>query len=364
MKLQEHVPLAPRTTFGVGGEARYVVEARSVEEVEEAIRFAHERSLPLFVLGGGSNILIADSGFAGVVLLMRVSGITAEARGPQEWVTVGSGVVWDEFVQYTLKEGLRGLECLSGVPGTVGGAVVANLGAYGAQVSDTFVHADVFDTHDMASGLTVIEKAQCEFAYHDSMFGHAGGRYVVVRATFALSRDPAATPAYRDNRFDMATLEKTLGRAPTQEEVREAVLDMREEKGSLIMAGRRSYKCAGSFFHMPFVSAAKYEEVVARARALDAAREERLRPWAWRQKDGTYKVAPGFLLEYTEFVKGYVRGEVGISPRHTLSIINVGNAHARDVSALARDMQEAVARIFGIQLEREVEYVGDVEQIK
>jgi UDP-N-acetylmuramate dehydrogenase len=192
------------------------------------------------------------------------------------------------------------------------------------------------------------------------MFGHSGGRYIVVRATFALSKDPAATPAYRDNRFDMATLKKTLGRAPTQEEVREAVLTMREEKGSLIMSGRRSYKCAGSFFHMPFVSAAKYEEVIARARALDATKEERLRPWAWKQPDGTYKVAPGFLLEYTEFVKGYVRGAAGISPVHTLCIINVADASARDIARLASDMQNAVEGLFGIRLEREVEYVGDV----
>jgi UDP-N-acetylmuramate dehydrogenase len=144
--------------------------------------------------------------------------------------------------------------------------------------------------------------------------------------------------------------------------VRDAVLTMREEKGSLIMPGRFSLKSAGSFFHMPFVPPQQYEKVVARARALDAGKEEQLRPWAWQQSDGSYKVAPGFLLEYTEFRMGYVRGEVGISPRHTLSIINVSGGSAADIAVLARDMQDAVEKIFGIRLEREVEYIGDVEK--
>lgn len=364
MIVKENVPLAPLTTLGVGGNARFFIAPQSVEEVKEALNFARERSLPVFVLGGGSNIVIADSGFDGVVLCMRISGITSTERGDRTWVTVGSGVVWDDFVVYSIEHGFSGLECLSGVPGTVGGAVVANLGAYGAQASDTFVHAEVVDTHDHAGGLKSIEKEQCDFSYHDSMFMHANGRYVVVSATFALSRDPSAQLSYRDNRFDMHTLAEKLGHAPTQTDVRGAVLTMREEKGSLRMEGRLSYKSAGSFFHMPFVSSEEYAQIEARARALDAKKAEYLRPWAWEQPNGSYKIAPGFLLEYTEFHKGYVQGGAGISPRHTLSIINVGNARAEDIARLASLMQKAVANIFGIRLEREVEYVGDVENAK
>jgi len=360
MTLQEHVPLAPLTTLGVGGEARFFVEAHSLEEVREALEYARAHTHPLFVLGGGSNVVIADDGFDGLVLLMRTQEITAEEHGDRIWVSVSSGVVWDDFVVWTIEHGLNGLECLSGVPGTVGGAVVANLGAYGAQVSDTLVHAEVLDRQDPKGGLNVLKKEACDFSYHDSMFTHVSGRYVVVRATFALSRDPSAQLSYRDNRFDMTALTTTFGRAPTQKEIRDAVLAMREEKGSLIMEGRFSYKSAGSFFHMPFVSAERYEQIGAQARALDAAKEEHLRPWAWKQPDGSYKVAPGFLLEYTEFQKGYVRGAVGISPRHTLSIINVDNACATDIARLAYDMQQAVEKLFGIRLEREVEYVGGV----
>ncbi|MFZ3043666.1 MAG: UDP-N-acetylmuramate dehydrogenase [Minisyncoccia bacterium] len=362
--LQEHVPLAPLTTLGVGGEARFFVEARSMEDVHEALDFARAKALPVFVLGGGSNVVIADTGFDGMVLLMRLSNITTEEQGDRVWVSADSGVAWDDFVVWTIEHGLNGLECLSGVPGTVGGAVVANLGAYGAQTSDTFMQAEVVDRQDLAAGIKIFGKESCGFSYHDSRFTHESGRYVVVRATFALSHDPAAIPAYRDNRFDMASLAKQLGHVPTQEEVRDAVLTMREEKGSLIMEGRHSFKSAGSFFHMPFVSVEKYRHVEAQARALDAAKEERLRPWAWKLPDGSYKLAPGFLLEYTEFQKGYVRGAAGISPRHTLSIINVDDARAADIARLASDMQQTVEKIFGIHLEREVEYIGDIEYEK
>jgi UDP-N-acetylmuramate dehydrogenase len=360
MNRQEQVTLAPFTTFGVGGVARFFIEAHTLAEVIEAIECARTESLPLFVLGGGSNVVIADTGFDGVVLHMKVSGITQERHGDTVSVTVGAGMVWDDFVVWTMAQGFSGLECLSGIPGTVGGAVVANLGAYGAQCSDTFVSADVLDSDDTKSGVKRIPKEACDFSYHDSAFSRQKGR-VVVQATFALSTDPAAQPSYRDNRFDMTALTTRLGRAPTQQEVREAVLSMREEKGSLRMKGRLSYNCAGSFFHMPFVSPEKYDDVIARARSLDAQKEERLRPWAWQQKDGSYKLAPGFLLEYTEFQKGYVRGTVGISPQHTLSIINVANARAEDIAQLAQDMQHAVEKIFGVSIEREVEYIGAVE---
>lgn len=358
--MKSNVPLAPLTTLHIGGPARYFAEAQTLEEVVQALAFARANSLRVFVLGGGSNIVIADSGFDGLVIAMRIFGITAENKGDKTSVTVGAGVVWDDFVAWTIEHALSGLECMSGVPGTVGGAVVANVGAYGEQVSDTLVHAEVLDTQDESKKVMVIKKEECDFSYHDSMFGRTNGRYIVVRATFSLSTDPTSVPSYKDNRFDMAKLSSELGHKPTQQEVRDSVLDMREEKGSLIMKDRISFKSAGSFFHMPFVSAEKYSEVVQRAQELDAKKEEKLRPWAWKQSDGSYKVAPGFLLEYTKFQKGYVQGGAGISPRHTLSIINVEEASARDVAELARDMQDAVEKIFGIKLEREVEYVGNI----
>jgi len=358
MILKEHVLLAPLTTLGVGGSARFFIEAHSVEEVVEALSIARERSLPVFVLGGGSNIVIADDGFDGLIISVRIGGITAEHRDKTVAVTVGAGVPWDELVAWAVKKGFIGLECLSGVPGTVGGAVVANLGCYGAQCSDTLVSARVLERGAEKDVARIINKEECDFSYHDSMFSYSEGRYIVLEATFVLSTFGTSRLSYRDNRFDLEALATASGREPTLEDIRAAILLMRGEKGVL----RTSYRSAGSFFHMPFVSADHYARIREKARALDAEKEERLRPWAWKQADGSYKIAAGFLLEYTEFQKGYVRGAVGISPKHTLSIINISGGRAEDIARLARDMQDAVEKQFGIRLEREVEYVGNVER--
>jgi UDP-N-acetylmuramate dehydrogenase len=358
MNVKEHVPLAPFTTLGVGGEARFFVSAQSVEEVTEALTFARAQALPIFVLGGGSNIVIADGGWDGLVLAPRISDLTFEEQGNTVRVTAGAGVVWDDLVAETASRGLIGIECLSGIPGTVGGAVVANIGAYGAQASDTFVYAEVLDMQDESNTVRMIRKDACDFSYHDSMLGRESGRYLILRATFTLAASGASRLSYRDNRFDLGALVTEGRREPTSADVRAAILEMRGEKG---MSGA-SYKSAGSFFHTAFVSAEKHAQVATQTRALDADKEERLRPWAWQQPDGSYKIAGGFLLEYTEFQKGYVRGPVGISPKHTLAIINLGGARARDIAELARDMQSAVGKLFGIRLEREVEYIGEVEK--
>lgn len=363
MNLQEHIPLAPLTTFHIGGPARFFVLAQTVDEVVQALAFARERSLPLFVLGGGSNILIADNGFDGLVLAVRIPDIASESRDGYASVTAGAGVVWDELAAWAVERGLAGLECLSGIPGTVGGAVIANVGAYGAQCSDMFVSAEVLDLHDTSGMPKVLTKDECHFSYHNSLFCHEPGRYLVLRATFTLPINGAPRLAYKDNRFDLSALAAKNGRPPTLADVRNMVLGVREQKGNLIMEGRVSYKGAGSFFHMPFVSPQQYEHVKSRARALDAEKEERLRPWAWEQPDGSYKLAPGFMLEYTEFQKGYTRGAVGISPKHTLAIINVADARASDVAELARDMRDTIETIFDVRLEREVEYVGFEEVI-
>ena len=361
MKLEEHVPLAPLTTLGVGGEARFFVEAHTLQEVTDALDYARTHALPVFVLGGGSNIVIADSGFEGLVLHVCIAGITCEEREKGRVnVTAGAGVLWDDLVAYTVAHGFIGLECLSGIPGTVGGAVVANLGAYGAQCSDTFVSAEVLARDDETHTIQIFRNDECGFSYHDSIFGRMPGTYLVLRATFSLSATGTSHLSYRDNRFNLTALAAELGHEPTVHEVRTAVLAMREAKGLLASC----YKSAGSFFHMPFVSRETYADITGKAHALDKAKEERLRPWAWEQSDGTYKIAPGFLLEYTEFQKGYVRGAVGISPKHTLSIINISGGRAHDIAQLARDMQNAIGKIFGIYLEREVEYVGNVEHVR
>lgn len=358
MTIRESVSLKEFTTFDIGGAARYFADARSTDEVREALAFARAKNADVFILGGGSNILVADGGFDGLVVRANRRGISFESSGGRERATAGAGESWDAFVAECVRRNLSGLECLSGVPGTVGGAVVQNIGAYGESVSDTFASAEVIDCRSEDMRVVRLERDACGFSYHDSIFGKEPGRYVILSATFSLARGLAGLPAYRDNRFDVAAFVKKHARQPALADVRESILAIRSEKG--LLAG--SFESAGSFFHMPFVSKEQYERIAAVARAADAAQEEKLRPWAWEQSDGRYKIAPGFLLEYTDFKKGCARGRAGVSPKHILSIINRGGADAREVAALARAMQSAVEELFGVRLEREVEYVGNVEK--
>lgn len=359
MNIKENVPLAPFTTFKIGGLARYFVEATTIDEIKEAVSFVRGKNLPLFILGGGSNILVSDDGFKGLVLKIGLRGISHQMEGDEVFVTAGAGEVWDDLSSYTTQSGFGGLECLSGVPGTVGGAVVANVGCYGAQCSDTLVCIEVVDLIDNGASFRILKKEDCNFSYHESIFGQQPGRYLVLRATFSPSVSGSPKLSYRDSRFDLVELASKEGNEPTLADVRKTILDMREQKGHLVMDGRFSYKSAGCFFHMPFVSKDKYSYVVERAQLLDSVKEKQLRPWAWEQTNGSYKLAPGFLLEYTEFQKGYKRGNVGISPHHTLVVINIGDGSASEIDCLARDMQSEVRRIFDVELMPETEYVGE-----
>ncbi len=360
MNIQEQVPLAPRTTFKIGGAARYFITATSIEDVREALTFAAERSLPVCVLGGGSNMLIADEGFKGLVLVVDLREMAVSTEPSFVQITAGAGVVWDAFVAECVRNNHSGLEALSGIPGTVGGAVVANVGAYGAQLSDVCTRVQVLDRTDLARGAYWLEAAACGFSYHDSLFSQESERYVVLAATFRLATSALPDFSYRDNRFNFTDVLTREALPETFEGLRRAVLLIREQKGVL----EHCYRSAGSFFHMPKVSEEVYLHVLNTAERLDSEKELQKRPWAWRQTDGTYKIAPGFLLEYTPFQKGYVRGAVGISPKHTLSIINRGGATAGEVAQLAQEMHDAVEKIFTIRLEREVQYVGEVSNKK
>ena len=355
MTIQENVPLAPLTTFNIGGSARYFMRAKNVADVEEALQFAASKGIPFFVLGGGSNILVADEGFAGLVV--QVESFDREYTNDEErvLVTAGAGVIWDELARETVEKDLAGLECMSGVPGTVGGAIVENIGCYGAQVSDTFANALVLDTQNLTQGVRAFTKEECMFSYHGSIFNKNPGRYIIFNASFTLVPHGKPQVNYTDHRFAFVTQDE-----PSLASVRESILTIREQKG----VSQGAFKSAGSFFSTLYLGVAEYKELERRARALNPELESRLRPWAWEQSDGSYKVAAGFLLEFTEYSKGYVRGGVGVSPKHQLSLINVGGARAREVADLAHDMQTAVEQIFSIHLEREVEYVGAVEKEK
>lgn len=345
--LQENVVLAPLTTLGVGGRARFFVEAASADEVREAIEHAKSHSLPLFVLGGGSNLVVADAGWPGLVLKVAIPGISHRHGHDTAYFDVGGGENWDEFVAVAVRHNCGGIECLSGIPGSVGGTPVQNVGAYGQDVAETI---DSLVALDVQTGKEEeFEKADCQFGYRRSIFNSSEhGRYVILRVTYALAHDGQARLAYADLKKHF----RNLTRQPTLTEVREAVLEIRGRKGMLITPGDEDSRSAGSFFKNPVLAVDKLDEVRRRA----AARH--LEIPSYPALEALKKVSAAWLVENSGFAKGYSRGRVAISRRHALAIVNRGGATASEIVAFMRDIQRRVEETWGIWLEPEPVLVG------
>ena len=348
MHFQEHVPLAPLTTIGVGGPARYFAEAQTEGEVLEAVEFARSRELPLLVLGGGSNVVIADTGFAGLVLKIAITGVSraTRSRGQAIFIT-GAGYDWDALVAQTAEAGCAGLECLSGIPGTVGGTPVQNVGAYGQEVSERIQEVRALDLQSMQ--VKTLSNAECGFAYRSSIFNTSErGRYIILRVWFALRQGGQPALRYADLQQFFA------GRStePSLAEVRNAVREIRRRKAMLIVPGDEDSHSVGSFFKNPVVPQSRFEELSAAlvSRGLDLP--------SYPAADGFRKLPAAWLVEHTGFAKGYVKGHAGISRRHALAIINRGGATAAEIIALKDEIQARVMERFGIALEPEPVFVG------
>ncbi|QQR82389.1 UDP-N-acetylmuramate dehydrogenase [Candidatus Campbellbacteria bacterium] len=356
----QNVPLAPYTTLRIGGPARYFFSVTNDTELREAVLYAHTQQVPFVVLGGGSNTLFADGEYEGVVIHMCMKGVVYEERDDTTVLCIcAGGEVWDDVVADTVTRGLSGLENLSGIPGSVGASPVQNIGAYGVEVGDHIEYVEVFDTRTFKK--KKLSREECCFGYRDSIFkSHEGRAYIVTRVAFRLLYRPHGNVGtiYKDNRFNIGDLIRRRTETPTLKDVRDVIIEVRDKKGMCIKKDGTSFASAGSFFGNPIVSRAKFEYILKVAEYTDKEKESRLRPWFWDQSDGSIKVAAAFLLEFTTFLKGYTRGRVGVSPYHSLSLINLGNATAREISDLARDMQDAVEKLFNVRLVSEVEHVG------
>ncbi len=253
MNLRRDVPLAPLTTLGVGGPARFFSEARTEDDVPAAVEFATREGIPLFVLGGGSNLLVADAGFPGVVLHMGIRGVTETAAGEETLVEAGAGESWDALVARCVESGLAGVECLSGIPGTVGGTPVQDVGAYGQEVASVIRTVRAFDR--VSEGAHDLPASECGFGYRSSVFNTTrAGRYIVLRVTYALIPGGPPRVSYRDvmERF------RSSGAPPSLGDVRAAVLEIRRAKAMLLVPGDPDSRSAGSFFKNPTVSEAEY----------------------------------------------------------------------------------------------------------
>jgi len=347
MQIRQEVPLAPLTTFKVGGPARYFVEARSEADVCAAVAEARNRGWPLFVLGGGSNLVISDAGWPGMVLKIALTGISERREGPRTLFDAAAGEDWDGFVAHTVAQDCAGIECLSGIPGTVGGTPVQNVGAYGQEVSETITSVRVLDT--TTGNTRELENADSGFAYRSSIFNaRERGRYIVLRVSFGLRPEGAPRIAYADLKNYFA------GRSgpPTLAETREAVRAIRLSKAMLIVPGDDDCRSAGSFFKNPALTREAFEQLQSHNGPIPN----------FPARDGMVKVAAAWLVEHAGFSKGMSRGAAGISRRHALAIVNRGGATAADIIALKDEIQQRVLDSFGVQLHPEPVFVGFDQQ--
>ena len=335
LQFRENVPLAPLTTFNIGGPARFFAQALTEADLTEALSFASTHTLPLFVLGGGSNLLVPDAGYPGLVLHLKIPGIEPLANGLFD---VGAGVSWDAFVTHAIAANHAGIECLAGIPGSVGGTPVQNVGAYGQEVSETIVSVRVYDRE--RSAFSDLPKAACNFRYRASLFNtDARNRYIVTRVRFQLCPNGAPTLHYADLKKHFANT------TPTLTQVAAAVREIRRSKGMLIVPGDPDSHSAGSFFKNPIIPTAQLPSIAAAAN-VDSIPN-------WPTSPTETKLPAAWLLEHAGFIKGYGTGPAGISTRHTLALVNRGHATFADIEALQSEIISTVQAKFNITLERE-----------
>jgi UDP-N-acetylmuramate dehydrogenase len=341
----EGVPLAPLTTLALGGPARFLVEARDEATVREALAWADRHHTPVHVLGGGSNVVVADAGVAGLVLRVGLRGIAVREMEGAVLVSAAAGEPWDELVALAVGHGWAGLECLSGIPGLVGATPIQNVGAYGQEVADTIVAVRVMDR---ASGrVGELDRAACRFGYRDSVFRTAAPeRHVILGVTYRLR--PGGVPAVRH--AELGAHLAAHGRArPTTGEVREAVLAVRRAKSMVLEPGDPNRRSCGSFFLNPVVSPDEAERVARIAGEPGPPR--------WPAPGGV-KLPAAWLIERAGFPRGHRAGPVGLSSRHALAIVAHEGARAADVVRLAARVRAAVMGRFGVRLWPEPAFWG------
>jgi len=344
MQIDENKPLAPFTTFGIGGPARWFVEARTEGDVVEASEWARDRGIPLFVLGGGSNVLIADGGFGGLVLHVALKGIEEQDVADNRVLfRVAAGEDWAQFVDAATRENCAGIECLAGIPGTVGGTPVQNVGAYGQEVASVVGRVRVFDLKERR--VCEFDAEHCGFAYRRSRFNSIdAGRFIVLRVDYQLVRGGAPTLKYPDLQKALAGVAQ-----PSLAQVAEAVCRVRQAKGMLLENCEPDCRSAGSFFKNPVIP----EDQANRIEFL-----ERKAPPRFPAGEGKVKIPAAWLIEQAGFTRGFALGNAGVSTPHTLAPVNRRAATASEVLALAAQIRSAVEKKFGVVLQAEPVLVG------
>lgn len=342
--------LADLTTIRLGGPADALVNATSEEQVVETVVQADAIGQPLLVLGAGSNMVVADTGFSGMVMRFATRGVDARSSTGRVRLAVAAGEPWGEVVTWATSQGLSGIECLAGIPGTTGATPIQNVGAYGQQVSDTIVSVRAYDRH--ARRVIEIDHDRCGFAYRSSVF-RASERFVILGVGLELEHAPAGRPV------GYAELARRLRLAPGARaplaEIHEAVLGLRRQKGMLLDPADPDSISVGSFFVNPILTPECFVELATRV-AQQFGQEICLPRWP--QADGRIKTSAAWLIERAGFPCGFGGGRVGISTKHTLALVNRGGATTDELVTFACQIRLGVERSFGVTLAPEPTLVG------
>ena len=359
MRTDDDVPLSGLTTMRVGGPARRLVTVDTTDELVDAVREIDDADEPLLVVGGGSNLVIADEGFAGSVVRVATGGITVESAGSSDvvMIRVAAGDVWDDVVVRAVAEGWSGVEALSGIPGSAGATPIQNVGAYGQEVAQTIAEVRVWDRG--AQQVRTLSNADCRFTYRHSLF-KGEPRYVVLDVAFRLSLSRLSSPlAYADLAHALGV---QAGKRVPLQDAREAVLGQRRQRGMVLDAGDHDTWSCGSFFTNPIMSAGSYAVLKDRAQARLGStdgHEGHVGVPRFDTADGLVKTSAAWLIDRAGFGKGYgLPGPAALSTKHTLAVTNRGAASAADVVELAREIRDGVQDAFGVSLVNEPVLVG------
>jgi len=345
-RLQRNVPLAPLTTLGIGGSAKFFVRAESVDDVRDSVSWATSLHEPLFILGGGSNLLISDAGFDGLVVQVALRGITIRDESADgATVYVAAGEPWDRFVEFAAGHGWAGVECLSGIPGMTGATPIQNVGAYGQEVSETIIGVEAVERD--SGRVVTLTNWDCGFGYRQSVFkGTAKDRYVVAGVTFRLRPGGAATIRYPELQ---KYLEEHAIDLHDLRAVRDAVIAIRKRKGMVLDPADPDTRSDGSFFMNPVLTPEEFEAFLERAGTKNVPHFP---------SGDQIKLSAAWLIESAGFHKGFVRGNVGISSKHTLALINRGGGTAREVLELVAMIQARIRETFGVEVHPEPNFIG------
>lgn len=340
LDIQRDVPLAPLTTLELGGPARFFARAENEEILLEALRWAAGEGVPVAVLGGGSNLIVPDEGYTGLVVQMAIAHLELRDGGH---VRAGAGVPWERVVDNAVGREWAGLECLTGIPGSTGATPIQNVGAYGQEVAEVIERVHVLRRDTL--GPEVLASEDCGFGYRDSLFKREPGRFVVTAVDFVLRPGGRATVRY-------AELEKQVAPGASLSDVRRAVLDLRRQKSMVLDRNDPNHRSAGSFFLNPIVTCVEVEHIAAKAARDGLVASPRDVP-RYPVDEQHAKLAAGWLIENAGIHKGMRRGPVGVSTRHALALVHHGGGTTRELLALASEIERRVEERFGVRLQRE-----------